>query len=391
VRRSAAPLAIAALLAAAPAAAAAPERHPNCVPKRSHGYGASNRLRVFGVPGPGAGGAGYACDLRTGLRRKLWRATDRRVDARMVRFAGTAAAYHERSGPGQDAFIRSVEVTGGRKLGASIGADAAVSDLVVAPSGSAAYVARRDSGLSVATLTARGGERLDAGPLVEPGSLALAEDSRLYWTSGALPRSAGLDPEPQRLPAPSSVGGSDRCYPRGSATEAAGARVRVYSREYTPEGERTVQYVACDLRSGRRTLLAAFDDPDTSFSFDQIRVAGPLVAYAGYGCFKAECGSGVVHVIDTRTGRTAVTAPMGPSRTVRVTGLVVAADGSVAWIRAARGVDGASPATAVHRCDASGCARLDEGDGIDPASLALSEGARLYWAKDGAPRSATLD
>jgi hypothetical protein len=257
---------------------------------------------------------------------------------------------------------------------------------VVAPNGSAAFIAGGSQRV-VGRMTPAGGEQLDAGPLVEPESLALAGDARLYWFNG-VPRSAQLDDEPLRFPAATSFGGHERCYPRKSKTRAASTVVRVYTRYVErPEYEPFTEYVACDLRSGRRTVLESFSDPDTSFQFDQIRAAGSFAGYAGFPCSKYGCNGGFVRVIDSRTGRELTRAFPGSARGVKITVLALRADGTMAWSSDERGFDGVAHTPTVNRCTASGCATVDEGKGIDAGSLAPSEGSRLYWMRDGAPRA----
>lgn len=66
----------------------------------------------------------------------------------------------------------------------------AVSALVLGPAGSFAYVS---SGGAVAKSDAVGEGVLDAGPGVDPSSLAIA-GARVYWTRGSTPQSALLTP-----------------------------------------------------------------------------------------------------------------------------------------------------------------------------------------------------
>jgi hypothetical protein len=79
-------------------------------------------------------------------------------------------------------------------------------------------------------------------------------------------------------------------------------------------------------------------------------------------------------------------AATGSSPSMRVTDLVLASDGSFAWIAA-----GAPNGYEVHRLDAGDAADtvVDSGPNIQPGSLALG-GRTLYWTRAGRPSSAPL-
>lgn len=69
--------------------------------------------------------------------------------------------------------------------------------------------------------------------------------------------------------------------------------------------------------------------------------------------------------------------------------LVVARDGAMAWTGARWSEESRSLVMQVVTCDGDAETVLDEGLGIDPASLAR-HGRRLSWRHDGAPRTGTL-
>jgi hypothetical protein len=391
-RRAVAILAAVALAAAAAAGPAeAQKRHPNCLPKGSHGHASSNRLRIYSTPmrlvrGHWNYGAGYACDLRTGSRRKLWR-NDFGVGsgAEQARFAGTAAAFVEHRNVKQSSFmgVTSVEVVSGLKLRWPLGGGFTVSDLAVAPSGSAAFI-ERGSTTAVHRMTAGGHEVLEHGDAVERGSLGLSSGSRLYWTSGGAPRAAELDAEPQRFPAPTAAGGSRRCYPRGSVTIAASGWARVYRIGTSELGDR---FVACHLRTGRRVVFDDITDAE-SHGTDAVRFAEPFVAVAIHGCIKVDCGGKRVQTINLATGAVR-TVLAGEGGDWTVTDLEVRRNGAVAWIAAYQGKP--SNLTELDACGPDSCRRLDSGAGVEPGSLAQATLDHLYCTGlAGLPRSATF-
>lgn len=140
---------------------------------------------------------------------------------------------------------------------------------------------------------------LDTGPGLEPGSLALAPNGRLYWAKGGVAQSAPLDPvaAPARERPEPAFGGSRRVTPKGSRTLGSGSRLRVYE-SATPFDETTAEVVACSLRTGRRTVKV-IDEYD---ELEHVRVAGWLVATAVRGCLKDVCGAGRIETVDVRSG-----------------------------------------------------------------------------------------
>jgi hypothetical protein len=101
----------------------------------------------------------------------------------------------------------------------------------------------------------------------------------------------------------------------------------------------------------------------------------------------------LVVVRDLRTGRVLERLPTGSSTSSEVlgggptAGIVVKADGSVAWI-----VDGGEARGGLHVqvVDQAGSRTIASGTDIAPNSLALV-GSTLYWTQGGRPLSATLN
>ncbi|HEX8649098.1 MAG TPA: hypothetical protein VF715_19555 [Thermoleophilaceae bacterium] len=400
MRRAAAALAAAAaLLALSAVPAIAREQSPRCYPKTgSTGIAASTRVRIFEVE-RGGDFVVYACDLLTGRRTRIADdLTPAGAAILQIRFAGRWVAFEHSACPSSPPAtqcaraVRSLDVQTREWLSAIPGAG--ISDLVLMPNGAVAWIeplSGSPGGHAVRRLTRAGAEPLASGPLVQAGSLALAEDATVYWTDGALPRSARLDavapgatfqadPEPR---------GHRKCFPRGSEPAiAASTRVRVYS-VYLPEDEEE-HYYACDLRSGRRAqFMRIFTDQD-GWSMNALTIAGSFVAFGGQGCTKAICGSREMWRIDM-SGRLPGLGNK-PAGLNHVSDVVLESSGSLAWITASDLQPRPSNLYQVHRCDPRGCAELERGQAIAPTSLAAAAGGpQLYWTRGGEPHSATLE
>lgn len=187
---------------------------------------------------------------------------------------------------------------------------------------------------------------------------------------------------------------------RGAKVVARSAAAVVFVRDQVLYG--------CHRARGKVRRLPAQDPlgpPETLAGSP--RLAGRFVAYVS----EAE-GQTEVIVYDLRSGRVARRAPAATDdpddpidRPGRVTSLVVRRDGSVAWIAITFrkvGETSCGPDCTrdllddrheLHAYVAGGRdVMLDEGDGINRRSLALSvDGTRLYWTRDGIPRSAPFE
>ncbi|HXB16322.1 MAG TPA: hypothetical protein VNV44_11340 [Solirubrobacteraceae bacterium] len=135
-------------------------------------------------------------------------------------------------------------------------------------------------------------------------------------------------------------------------------------------------------------------------------IAGTFVAFEDYEMTESLCGFKFKVVVeDLRTGKVLRNEPAG-TRTVpdpgfecgevglgNTTGIVLKADGAVAWILEPQ--DWAveahiiEPGYEVHAADATGSTSLARGLDVDPSSLALA-GSTVYWTQGGLPRAATL-
>jgi hypothetical protein len=162
--------------------------------------------------------------------------------------------------------------------------------------------------------------------------------------------------------------------PSGSTVERS-VQARVYER-----GADEYVLVGCYLRSGRRTSLASWFNCGCSIADDpepQVWLAGRHAAVNQYSCSPidpmAPC-TGSLRVFDLRSGRVRQSAETGA-----LIDLVIKPNGSVVYLLGQRLI----------RIDSRGSAVLDEGPGIDPASLAINR-TRVYWLHDNAPRTGSL-
>jgi hypothetical protein len=389
----------AAVLATTTAPAGAREQSPKCHPEGTSTTAASTRVRVFYDEGEDGDYAFWACDLLSGRRTLLAEGTFRDGDSiRDVRIAGRVIVYRFGSCPATatpeldpcTSQVRALDVHTRRLQGADTAG--AVSDLTALASGSALWIeASRQGGHVVRQTTPFGGQprTLDDGALVQPGSLALADDSTAYWTNGGLPRSAQLDPprpSKQRDPDPR---GKRACFPSGTVTTiAASTRIRVYT-IHDREEPASERHYACDLRSGRRTKLGSAFVDDGVYSVRALTLAGRFVAYGEEACGRHSCSGGQIRLVDA--------SRKAPARQIAaglydITDIELRGGGSLAWIAGPeRRYRTEASALQVHRCDARGCTELDEGPGVAPSSLAVSGGSHLYWTRGGEPRASALE
>jgi hypothetical protein len=370
--------------AAAPAPAAPPKPHADCAGSGSIAKGV--RARIFQRDLGDGDYAVIACDLLTGNQTEVAKGTFRDSDGvRFARFAGRFIAFEHASCaftlnptpcPRQ---VRSIDVKTGRELSAAPD-ESGITDLAVSRSGAFAW-SQGGPAPGVIVRDASTTRSVATGP-VEAGSLALSRDGRVYWTAAAgVPGSAQLEGARREPAADRAIGGHRACYPRGSATDAASTRARVYTEV---RGE-TVRLVACDLRSGRRTVADEGTDGIDAPSFDRLALAGSHLATAYRSCAGMSCAGGALSVLDARTGR----VTRGPDQGivgVRVTDLVVSPTGAFAWIR-----EEANGTHTVRACGDVDCATLDAGRGVVPTSLALARGGRMYWTNLDAALSAPLE
>jgi hypothetical protein len=182
------------------------------------------------------------------------------------------------------------------------------------------------------------------------------------------------------------------CFPHGTKTVVANAKVRVFLRA-PKDSSRDTKYYACLLRSGKRTPLGASGgDQIGSYYPHALRLRGPLLgwAYRVSGAKAFSCRESA-RSVDLRTGRT-IASFDDESRTacVEITALQMARSGALGLIDSATRYDQPAPvARSVRSVTAEGVTLLDSGEDIEATSLAVG-GGRLYWTRGGEPRSAPL-
>ena len=211
---------------------------------------------------------------------------------------------------------------------------------------------------------------LDAAgpPRVDHGSLALA-GTRAYWLRDEQPQSALLATGSVQVPR--RKGGD--CRVRGR-TVASNAYVRVYARENRPFSS---VYYACELERGRTRRLGRWDTLMGGVG-PAFALNGHAVAFQEVHCDDAPC-TGMLLVEDVRRRATRVAKQYpGPPFAMEATDLVPADDGAV--VVGGRG-------GVVHIGREGNERQLDAG--IEPGSLPTA-GTRLYWTRDGLPRTAVL-
>lgn len=216
--RAIAACALALVLAAAGSAAAAGHSHRrSCVSRPGHTVLQNDRARLFRVKRSSANGPYrrlYGC-LNGSPRQRALDDPNPEVEPETAVQLALAGRYAARSlesfDPNQTERYTRVAVTNlrsGRTRSADATApssgpsDVTVTSLVVAPSGSDAWIGA-NLGAPVANKDVyevwrqAGTEavQLDAGSGVDPASLALSQDGRtIYWTDSGAPRSAALPP-----------------------------------------------------------------------------------------------------------------------------------------------------------------------------------------------------
>jgi hypothetical protein len=149
----------------------------------------------------------------------------------------------------------------------------------------------------------------------------------------------------------------------------------------------------CANRTGKSYRLGT-----SGFCVGADRV-GPVAVmgyFAAYGVERCGVDSGTAQAVvrrltDGAVLRTAVATSSfpGPESYQSLGGIVVKADGAVAWIGEARSIIGRGEVIEVHRYDSRGRAELDHGPGIALASLRLHR-SQLSWKHAGHTRTATL-
>ena len=174
------------------------------------------------------------------------------------------------------------------------------------------------------------------------------------------------------------------CGPRAAATLAADAVARVYSVGGNVFG--------CVAGASRSIELGTTGFSVRAGRVDLVRVSGTVAAY-GLVRSGVDTASATVVVRRLTTGRVlaqrAATTREGVEGFQSVDGVVVKADGAVAWIATANSIGPPKFVRQVRRMDARGTVTLDWGPAVAAGSLALS-GSALRWRHGGLLRRSTL-
>jgi hypothetical protein len=203
------------------------------------------------------------------------------------------------------------------------------------------------------------------------------------------------------------------CPPTGGKVVVADARATVY--EAAPAGDlpEYLHVFGCVRGGARRYELGGVPEcglfepgcePESECETDRwcggVReevLAGSMVAFEMFESGPEE-GLWYVVVRDLRDGRKLTRAATGVPPVRRryyagvgpALGIVLKADGSVAWLARDLWRSGAeAPYFEVYAAEGSSTRLLAQGTGIDPSSLALA-GGTVYWTQGGAPASAPL-
>jgi hypothetical protein len=161
-------------------------------------------------------------------------------------------------------------------------------------------------------------------------------------------------------------------------TVAANSSVRLF--------RRGSHVYVCRLPHGKaRAIAATLDQVGGPSGF---RIAGTRVAFSTMYCGKASCTTRV-QMVDAKTGRWTMLSQ--PSTTRGIPGLVLTADGALAWIR--RVLPSGTPAPPatfeVVLRDRAGERVIASGADVNETSLALA-GRRVYWTQGSTAASALL-
>jgi hypothetical protein len=157
------------------------------------------------------------------------------------------------------------------------------------------------------------------------------------------------------------------------------------------------RWFGCRYRTRRFFRLAIVGEPGIfETRVTQARLAGPFAAVADqYTDPAGTTDHASIAVRDLRSGLRSFRTTIAPDNaSARVTDLLLAPNGHLAWIEQQTQFTPAAPSTgertfAVHAAGAGQLLLLDSGPDVQPGSLARA-GKTLYWIRAGQPRTAEL-
>lgn len=187
----------------------------------------------------------------------------------------------------------------------------------------------------------------------------------------------------------SAAASGDRCAAKGEKLIAQTSTARLY-RIGDPAGTREVRYFICGRSNGHRYRVDGNDSED--YVSKRIATNGNYVLFALIGHAGEDLGTLHPTVLNVATGhKQAYNTSAEDFSTLKLTALAVNAQGAAAWVYEQFPLDAGEGIRQreVQKGDANGFAVLDQGLGINPASLTLN-GTSLTWTDGGQQRSATL-
>ena len=180
-----------------------------------------------------------------------------------------------------------------------------------------------------------------------------------------------------------------RCSAASGKLVSQTSTVRLY-RVGDPAGTQELRYYICSRSTGRQFRVDGSDPED--YVSKGLASAGKYVLFAVIGHAGEDLGTLHPTVLNVTTGGKQVYNTSAEDfSTLKLSALAVNAEGSAAWVYEQFPLDAGEGIRQrqVQKGDADGSAVLDDGLGIDPASLKL-DGTSLTWTNAGQPKSATL-
>ena len=199
---------------------------------------------------------------------------------------------------------------------------------------------------------------------------------RFLLVAGALVLVAVASPEVTR----GANGQASGCHPRGSKTLLANGVARVFRLRHT--------VYACRYKGGRRVSLGVVSGLGGEIvDVRHIRLTKSAVAFEEYSAGRDGVGS-AINLLDLARARPKTVGIRGKDReAVAATDLELTDAGTIVWIWRVGTAEGTT--YEVHKRAGTGLELLDDGPGIAPESLAVSDSV-AYWMKDGVVRSSRL-
>lgn len=344
------------LLMAAPAHATRPR---NCGPSSAPTVAESSTIRVYGAKQ----------DFSACWRRSRVKPVELYHGAlRALRLRGRFLAYVSRSCYDTCGFVVDIiDVKRGVSVESTDPLQGRVRTLVATRGGAAAFLVHDAATNYIQKLDSLGPEEIDRGPGVH--SLTLHR-GRLHWLNGTARRD-------------DHIAHSRRCGPTTDThTEALNRNVRAY---YTPRFTEygTYHHSACLLGGGKPFFLEDEDAyPSTSTSYpDGFKAVGHYVFWLQMHCIQEGC-TATLHTADVAKRR----QREGQLHSRGQTTFYPNRRGYAALF------DPPSPGfpdAYLYAFDSAGERLLDQGPGIDPASIVVYDDA-VVWRDNGQLRSAPL-